>query len=388
MAPPGSAAAARQRAAAKARQPVSMSADAEAARSTDVEAVLAPLRGLCATKEVTLKSAFWTFEYCVHGSVRQHRTYAQRSDDRSLGTFVRAELAPAEGMDIGTQPQTAAKGGIARGSVSTSAGGGARGGGGAEAAPAILERFEGGDVSEESGRARNTTVFLRCCGSARVVGAPALSLARAREPRDGEFELEACAPAMCDVLPGPTAIDLLEKAMRKGGVGGEGRCMAALSYIWWTYKFCYDKGIQQLHLTEPRADGILHVYTVETEYWLGRYSAALGRTTDDDLIVEQPDGRPSVLQLEYEGGTPCDSTAGGAEEGDHVRGQLRSSTVQFVCGDTEALRSVAEDHTCHYQVVVTRRSSDAEALRSVAKDHTCHYQVVHSPRVKYVLVKK
>ena len=57
----------------------------------------------------------------------------------------------------------------------------------------------------------------------------------------------------------------------------------------------------------------------------------------------QDEGDPTFFELEYTNGTQCDLT-----------GELRATTVQFVCGEAaDQFVSIKEDRSCHYKVVIS-----------------------------------
>jgi hypothetical protein len=60
------------------------------------------------------------------------------------------------------------------------------------------------------------------------------------------------------------------------------------------------------------------------------------------VLGYQDEQDPTYFELEYVNGTQCDLT-----------GETRSTTVHFICGESDQFVSIKEVRSCHYKVIVS-----------------------------------
>ena len=70
--------------------------------------------------------------------------------------------------------------------------------------------------------------------------------------------------------------------------------------------------------------------------------AAPGAAVGIHANINACSAQPSILELEFSGGTPCPLT-----------NSQRGTTVNILCGHSDAIVSIVEDFTCHYKVTIT-----------------------------------
>ncbi|XP_059635189.1 protein OS-9 homolog [Cornus florida] len=109
---------------------------------------------------------------------------------------------------------------------------------------------------------------------------------------------------------------------------------------WWTYEFCYQKKLRQLHLEDEKAvqEFVLGVYDPEA-------TAAYNQNLSDISTLKDPRSRDASQRYhahQYGNGTICDLT-----------GQPRETEVRFVCSEPRAMiSSITELSTCKYALTV------------------------------------
>jgi len=296
-------------------------ADSEPPRGP--EALLEALEDYCDT----MAMGWWTYEWCHRKHIRQfHVDHVQGHVDPnwSLGNYVRTVTTNSTSGHV-----------------------------------SLADHFEGGQHCDETGGGRNTRVEFQCCSHdasaqqgkkrrTRKNRSDSLALLTSiEEPDVCSYEVVICTPLVCGQgSENVTAFSLLEPLRRSCLVRHEG---------WWTYEFCYGRQIRQFHLI---ADGGNHPGAsgggseVQTEYILGKADkaatkAAQDGTLDETQFLKPPSPEadiyaPHTLELEMGDGTLCELT-----------GRPRATTVEFACGQTDAIQSVNEVHTCHYKVVIS-----------------------------------
>mmetsp|Transcript_38178 Transcript_38178/g.88055 ORF Transcript_38178/g.88055 Transcript_38178/m.88055 type:complete len:248 (+) Transcript_38178:3-746(+) len=217
----------------------------------------------------------------------------------------------------------------------------------------LVDHFSGGQHCEETNAGRSTKVDFRCCSDGekdsrspnthkknkktRKAKANTLaSFASIREPSVCTYEVVVCTPLLCGgKSQNVSAFSLLESL--------NGVCLSRHEG-WWSYEFCYKKQMRQFHLvTVTDAKGKV-ASQVQDEYLLGKADVEAEFKGGESRYITHPgiNDEPAALELEYQDGTVCELTK-----------QQRASTVQFLCGSTDTIVSVVEDHTCHYKVVIT-----------------------------------
>ncbi|KAL4654224.1 hypothetical protein ACB092_01G362400 [Castanea dentata] len=109
---------------------------------------------------------------------------------------------------------------------------------------------------------------------------------------------------------------------------------------WWSYEFCYQKKLRQVHLEDEKA---------VQEFVLGQYdaeaTAAFNQNLSDISELKDPHSKDASQRYhahQYTNGTMCDLT-----------NQPRETEVRFVCAETRAMiSSITELSTCKYALTV------------------------------------
>lgn len=109
---------------------------------------------------------------------------------------------------------------------------------------------------------------------------------------------------------------------------------------WWSYEFCYQKKLRQVHLEEEKE---------VQEFVLGQYdaeaTAAFNQNLSDISELKDPHSKDASQRYhahQYTNGTMCDLT-----------NQPRETEVRFVCAETRAMiSSITELSTCKYALTV------------------------------------
>ena len=109
---------------------------------------------------------------------------------------------------------------------------------------------------------------------------------------------------------------------------------------WWSYEFCYQKKLRQLHLEDEK---------IVQEYVLGVYdaeaTAAFNQNLSDISTLKDPRSKDASQRYhahQYTNGTICDLT-----------NQPRETEVRFVCSEPRAMiSSITELSTCKYALTV------------------------------------
>lgn len=265
--------------------------------------LLGALDGLCAR----LNQGWWTYEWCHRQEIHQYHqdtVNGPRSPNWSLG---------------GYSPKTSNDGDH----------------------PAALDRavdiFDvGGQRCDETNRGRMSRVTFGCCED----GGPSRARASKRSrkmstspsgPRGAylvsveetalcEYALSVCAPSLCTSQSSNVTASRLLSTM-------EGSCLRRPEG-WWEFEFCYKKHVRQYH--------------VEDRKYVADFSLGKFQGKEEDLVVIAEDGDEPRVEIEYEGGTECDTTTNAK----------RATTIKLICGDTPAFLNVVEDRTCHYVFTV------------------------------------
>ncbi|XP_021899174.1 protein OS-9 homolog [Carica papaya] len=109
---------------------------------------------------------------------------------------------------------------------------------------------------------------------------------------------------------------------------------------WWSYEFCYEKKLRQLHLEDDKAvqEFVLGVYDAEA-------TAAFNQNLSDVSTLKDPRSKDASQRYhahQYTNGTICDLT-----------NQPRETEVRFVCSESRAMiSSITELSTCKYAVTI------------------------------------
>lgn len=109
---------------------------------------------------------------------------------------------------------------------------------------------------------------------------------------------------------------------------------------WWSYEFCYQKKLRQLHLEDDK---------VVQEFVLGEYdpeaTAAYNENLSDISTLKDPRSKDASQRYhahQYTNGTTCDLT-----------NKPRETEVRFVCSEPRAMiSSITEISTCKYALTV------------------------------------
>ncbi|CAH1449141.1 unnamed protein product [Lactuca virosa] len=109
---------------------------------------------------------------------------------------------------------------------------------------------------------------------------------------------------------------------------------------WWSYEFCYQKKLRQIHVEEER---------VVQEFVLGEYdaeaTAAYNRNLSDISTLKDPRSKDASQRYhahQYTNGTTCDLT-----------NEPRATEVRFVCSEPRAMiSSITELSTCKYALTI------------------------------------
>lgn len=109
---------------------------------------------------------------------------------------------------------------------------------------------------------------------------------------------------------------------------------------WWTYEFCYQKKLRQVHLEDEK---------VVQEFVLGEFdaeaTAAYNQNLSDISILKDPRSKDASQRYhshQYTNGTICDLTD-----------QPRETEVRFVCSEPRAMiTSITELSTCKYALTI------------------------------------
>jgi hypothetical protein len=184
----------------------------------------------------------------------------------------------------------------------------------------------------------------------------AAQLSSIKEVSTCNYSMIMCSPFMCDDAHLDSLVTLEGAAANSQAL----RLLEPLSIYcltrhegYWSYEFCYKKGIRQYHQVAVRDEQGKTVSRVESEYVIGAIHSIPDDFVEEEHIVlaanaEQESGHtnggdPTYFELEYKGGTTCDLT-----------GEKRATTVQFVCGEgpTDAFVSIKEDRSCHYKAMI------------------------------------
>ncbi|KAK4257464.1 hypothetical protein QN277_007048 [Acacia crassicarpa] len=110
---------------------------------------------------------------------------------------------------------------------------------------------------------------------------------------------------------------------------------------WWTYEFCYQKRLRQLHLENNDK--------VVQEFVLGEYdeeaTAAFNRNLSDISTLKDPRSQDASQRYhahQYTNGSKCDLT-----------NKPRETEVRFVCSEPRAtISSITELSTCKYALTI------------------------------------
>ncbi|GLU09596.1 hypothetical protein SLE2022_264470 [Rubroshorea leprosula] len=108
---------------------------------------------------------------------------------------------------------------------------------------------------------------------------------------------------------------------------------------WWSYEFCYQKRLRQLHLEdEVVQEFILGVYDEEA-------TASFNQNLSDISTLKDPRSKDASQRYhahQYTNGTICDLT-----------NQPRETEVRFVCSEPRAMiSSITELSTCKYAITI------------------------------------
>ncbi|XP_017983176.1 PREDICTED: protein OS-9 homolog isoform X2 [Theobroma cacao] len=109
---------------------------------------------------------------------------------------------------------------------------------------------------------------------------------------------------------------------------------------WWSYEFCYQKQLRQLHLEEDKVvqEFVLGVYDEEA-------TAAFNQNLSDISTLKDPRSKDASQRYhahQYTNGTTCDLT-----------NQPRETEVRFVCSEPRAMiSSITELSTCKYALTI------------------------------------
>ncbi|KAK3213066.1 hypothetical protein Dsin_017772 [Dipteronia sinensis] len=109
---------------------------------------------------------------------------------------------------------------------------------------------------------------------------------------------------------------------------------------WWSYEFCYQKKLRQLHLEDDKIvqEFVLGVYDAEA-------TAAFNQNLSDISTLKDPRSKDASQRYhahQYTNGTICDLT-----------NQPRETEVRFVCSEPRAMiSSITELSTCKYALTV------------------------------------
>ncbi|KAJ7979021.1 OS-9 [Quillaja saponaria] len=109
---------------------------------------------------------------------------------------------------------------------------------------------------------------------------------------------------------------------------------------WWSYEFCYQKKLRQLHLEDDK---------LVQEFVLGEYDeeaiAAYNQNRSDISTLKDPRSKDASQRYhahQYTNGTICDLT-----------NMPRETEVRFVCSEPRAMiSSITELSTCKYALTV------------------------------------
>lgn len=109
---------------------------------------------------------------------------------------------------------------------------------------------------------------------------------------------------------------------------------------WWSYEFCYQKKLRQLHLEDDKVvqEFVLGVYDPEA-------TAAFNENLSDISTLKDPRSKDASQRYhahQYTNGTVCDLT-----------NKPRETEVRFVCSEPRAMiSSITEISTCKYALTV------------------------------------
>lgn len=109
---------------------------------------------------------------------------------------------------------------------------------------------------------------------------------------------------------------------------------------WWSYEFCHQKHVRQLHLEDDKAtqEFVLGVFDPEATH-------EFNQNQPDSTLLKDPRSKDSSQRYHahvYTNGTACDLT-----------NQPRETTIRFVCSEPSVvISSVKEISTCKYVVTV------------------------------------
>ncbi|KAL6974042.1 Protein OS-9, partial [Sarracenia purpurea var. burkii] len=109
---------------------------------------------------------------------------------------------------------------------------------------------------------------------------------------------------------------------------------------WWTYEFCYQKKLRQLHLEDEKVvqEFVLGVYDDEA-------TSVYNQNLSDISTLKDPRSKDASQRYhahQYTNGTICDLTD-----------QLRETEVRFVCSEPRAIiSSITELSTCKYALTI------------------------------------
>ncbi|XP_038710149.1 protein OS-9 homolog isoform X1 [Tripterygium wilfordii] len=109
---------------------------------------------------------------------------------------------------------------------------------------------------------------------------------------------------------------------------------------WWSYEFCYQKKLRQLHIEDDKAvqEFVLGVFDEEA-------TAAFNQNLSDISTLKDPRSKDASQRYhahQYTNGTICDLT-----------NQPRETEVRFVCSEPRAMiSSITELSTCKYALTV------------------------------------
>ncbi|PIA42250.1 hypothetical protein AQUCO_02000011v1 [Aquilegia coerulea] len=109
---------------------------------------------------------------------------------------------------------------------------------------------------------------------------------------------------------------------------------------WWSYEFCYQKKLRQLHVEEDKVvqEFVLGVYDEEA-------TLAFNQNLSDVSILKDPRSKDASQRYhahQYTNGTMCDLT-----------NQPRETEVRYVCSEPRAvISSITELSTCKYALTL------------------------------------
>lgn len=268
--------------------------------------LLETLQGVCAR----LSLGWWTYEWCHREEIRQFHqstTNGPRSPDWSLGKYSGSIGAADDDVPQGLEK--------------------------------AVDTFDiGGQRCDETRTGRKSRVTFGCCrdgatsrtrsakrSSSKKAAAQSAFLVSVEETALCEYALSVCAPSLCMPESSNATVSRLLSSL-------EGSCLRRPEG-WWEFEFCYKKHVRQYHVENRE---------YVAEFSLGKFEPSSLSTEEDAVVVTTPDDDEPRVEIEYKGGTECDTTTNAK----------RSTTVRLLCGEKPMFSSVVEDRTCHYVFTV------------------------------------